>query len=71
MPPVCAAQLLKATLLQPVRDIPTINARLDALDELLRNEPLFMALTQLLKQMPKARACTARSLHADDAAHCC
>ena len=49
------AQLLKASLLQPLRDVATIDARLDALDEILRDETLFIALTSLLSKVPKAR----------------
>ena len=49
------AQLLKASLLQPLRDIATIDARLDALDEILRDETLFIALTSLLSKVPKVR----------------
>jgi hypothetical protein len=55
--PTAAARLLKATLLQPVRDLPTLNARLDALDELLRDETLFVSLSQILNKLPKVRAC--------------
>ena len=47
------AQLLKAALLQPMRDIVTIDARLDALDEILRDEALYMALVSLLAKVPK------------------
>ena len=49
------AQMLKASLLQPLRDIATIEARLDALDEILRDETLFIALTSLLSKVPKVR----------------
>lgn len=50
------AQLLKASLLQPVRDIATIDARLDALDEVLRDETLYIALASLLAKVPKVRS---------------
>jgi hypothetical protein len=53
------AQLLKASLLQPVRDIATIDARLDALDEVLRDETLYIALSSLLAKVPKVRSLAA------------
>ena len=49
------AQLLKASLLQPLRDVATIDARLDALDEILHDETLFISLKSLLSKVPKAR----------------
>ncbi|ONM23667.1 DNA mismatch repair protein MSH4 [Zea mays] len=47
------SRLLKANLLQPLKDIQTINARLDCLDELMSNEELFFGLTQGLRKFPK------------------
>ncbi|RLM87753.1 DNA mismatch repair protein MSH4 [Panicum miliaceum] len=47
------ATLLRANLLQPLKDIQTINARLDCLDELMSNEELFFGLTQGLRKFPK------------------
>nr|CAB3457960.1 unnamed protein product [Digitaria exilis] len=47
------ARLLRANLLQPLKDIQTINARLDCLDELMSNEELFWGLTQGLRKFPK------------------
>jgi len=47
------ARLLRANLLQPLKDIQTINARLDCLDELMSNEELFFGLTQGLRKFPK------------------
>ncbi|TVU03162.1 hypothetical protein EJB05_51320 [Eragrostis curvula] len=47
------ARLLRANLLQPLKDIQTINARLDCLDELVSNEELFFGLTQSLRKFPK------------------
>ncbi|CAL5062750.1 unnamed protein product [Urochloa decumbens] len=47
------ARLLRANLLQPLKDIQTINARLDCLDELVSNEELFFGLTQGLRKFPK------------------
>ncbi|XP_034580449.1 DNA mismatch repair protein MSH4 isoform X3 [Setaria viridis] len=47
------ARLLRANLLQPLKDIQTINARLDCLDELVTNEELFFGLTQGLRKFPK------------------
>ncbi|KAI3990615.1 hypothetical protein MKX01_022915 [Papaver californicum] len=46
-------RLLRANLLQPLKDIETINARLDCLDELMSNEELFFGLTQVLRKFPK------------------
>ena len=53
------AQLLKATLLQPVCSVATIDARLDALDEILRDETLYVALKSLLSKVPKVRTSAA------------
>ena len=47
------AQLLKASLLQPMRDITTVDARLDALDEILGDETLYIGLRSLLSKVPK------------------
>ncbi|CAH9134129.1 unnamed protein product [Cuscuta epithymum] len=46
-------RLLRANMLQPLRDIETINARLDCLDELMSNEQLFFGLSQALRKFPK------------------
>ncbi|KAL0329488.1 UNVERIFIED_CONTAM: DNA mismatch repair protein MSH4 [Sesamum radiatum] len=46
-------RLLRANLLQPLKDIDTINARLDCLDELMSNEQLFFGLSQALRKFPK------------------
>ncbi|GAB2274183.1 MutS protein msh4 [Dionaea muscipula] len=46
-------RLLRANLLQPLKDIQTINARLDCLDELMSNEQLFFGLVQVLRKFPK------------------
>ncbi|KAI9076551.1 hypothetical protein K1719_041537 [Acacia pycnantha] len=46
-------RLLRANLLQPLKDIQTINARLDCLDELMSNEQLFFGLSQVLRKFPK------------------
>ncbi|CAN1259001.1 DNA mismatch repair protein MSH4 [Linum perenne] len=55
-------RLLRANLLQPLKDIETINARLNCLhasldiwfqDELMSNEQLFFGLTQVLRKFPK------------------
>jgi DNA mismatch repair ATPase MutS len=54
-PRVCTRNSV-LTPAQPIRDIQTLNARLDALDELLRSESLFASLTQLLAKLPKVRA---------------
>lgn len=47
------ARLLRANLLQPLKDMETINARLDCLDELMNNEELFFGLSQGLRKFPK------------------
>ncbi|XP_010055480.2 DNA mismatch repair protein MSH4 [Eucalyptus grandis] len=46
-------RLLRANLLQPLKDIDTMNARLDCLDELMSNEQLFFGLSQVLRKFPK------------------
>ncbi|KAI3501034.1 hypothetical protein L1887_28890 [Cichorium endivia] len=46
-------RLLRANLLQPLKDIETIKARLDCLDELMSNEELFFGLSQALQKFPK------------------
>ncbi|XP_040988270.1 DNA mismatch repair protein MSH4 isoform X2 [Juglans microcarpa x Juglans regia] len=46
-------RLLRANILQPLKDIETINARLDCLDELMSNEQLFFGLSQVLRKFPK------------------
>ncbi|GLJ30559.1 hypothetical protein SUGI_0605080 [Cryptomeria japonica] len=50
---VGGSRLLRANLLQPLKDIETINARLDCLDELTSNENLFFGLSQVLQKIPK------------------
>ncbi|KAB2622714.1 DNA mismatch repair protein MSH4-like [Pyrus ussuriensis x Pyrus communis] len=50
---VGGSRLLRANLLQPLKDIETINARLDCLDELMSNEQLFFGLAQVLRKFPK------------------
>ncbi|XP_058190184.1 DNA mismatch repair protein MSH4 isoform X5 [Rhododendron vialii] len=50
---VGGTRLLRANLLQPLKDIETINARLDCLDELMSNEQLFFGLSQVLRKFPK------------------
>ncbi|XP_057977263.1 DNA mismatch repair protein MSH4 isoform X2 [Malania oleifera] len=47
------SRLLRANLLQPLKDLETINARLDCLDELMSNEQLFFGLSQVLCKFPK------------------
>ncbi|KAK4794789.1 hypothetical protein SAY86_012783 [Trapa natans] len=46
-------RLLRANLLQPLKDIETIKARLDCLDELMNNEQMFFGLSQVLRKFPK------------------
>ncbi len=46
------ARLLRQCILQPLNDLPTINLRLDALDELLSKEQMFFDLTVTLPQFP-------------------
>ncbi|KAI3468970.1 hypothetical protein Pfo_025633 [Paulownia fortunei] len=50
---VGGTRLLRANLLQPLKDIETITARLDCLDELMSNEQLFFGLSQALRKFPK------------------
>ncbi|CAN8324945.1 unnamed protein product [Cochlearia groenlandica] len=50
---VGGTRLLRANLLQPLKDIQTINTRLDCLDELMSNEQLFFGLSQVLRKFPK------------------
>ncbi|XP_031502633.1 DNA mismatch repair protein MSH4 isoform X2 [Nymphaea colorata] len=45
-------RLLRANLLQPLKDMETINARLDCLDELMSNEELFFGLSEVLRKFP-------------------
>lgn len=47
------AQLLRANLLQPLRDIPTLEARYDALDELMGDEGLAATIDICLSNLPK------------------
>jgi len=47
------SQLLRANLLQPLKDIPTLNARYDALGELRSNGALLMTLGECLNQLPR------------------
>ena len=47
------ARLLKANLVQPTRDLPTIAARLDTVGELLEQEDLRLGLSSVLAQFPK------------------
>ncbi|KAK2983002.1 hypothetical protein RJ640_012877 [Escallonia rubra] len=49
----CSTRLLRANLLQPLKDAETIKARLDCLDELMGNEQLFFGLSQALRKFPK------------------
>ncbi|KAK8599014.1 hypothetical protein V6N13_076956 [Hibiscus sabdariffa] len=46
-------RLLRANLLQPLKDIETINTRLDCVDELMSNEQLFFGLSQVLRKFPR------------------
>ncbi|CDY59530.1 BnaCnng35120D [Brassica napus] len=50
---VGGTRLLRANLLQPLKDIKTINTRLDCLDEMMSNEELFYGLSQVLRKFPK------------------
>ncbi|XP_021290572.1 DNA mismatch repair protein MSH4 isoform X4 [Herrania umbratica] len=50
---VGGTRLLRANLLQPLKDIETINTRLDCLDELMSDEQLFFGLSQVLRKFPK------------------
>ena len=47
------AQLLRANLLQPLRDEPTLEARYDALQELQEDEELAACLDACLAGLPR------------------
>ena len=49
----CGARLLRANLLQPLRDIGTLNLRYDCLEELLQDDELAFNVATCLKQLPK------------------
>jgi DNA mismatch repair protein MSH4 len=49
----CGARLLRASLLQPLRDIPTLNLRYDAVQELARDDELAFSLATCLAALPK------------------
>lgn len=56
------ARLLKASLVQPSRDLPTINGRLQCVEELVNDDELFHSIEEVVAKFPKARAhCTARN----------
>ncbi|CAI7861248.1 unnamed protein product, partial [Closterium sp. NIES-53] len=50
---VGGARLLKANLLQPLKDKETIKLRLDCLEEIINDESLYSALSNILQQLPK------------------
>jgi DNA mismatch repair protein MSH4 len=52
-PPALAARLLKASLVQPSRDLPTINGRLDCVEELVSDDDLFASIEELVSKFPK------------------
>lgn len=68
------ARLLRVTLLQPPRDVATIQARLDCLEEVLGSEALFGALSQLLPQLRcldwLGQFAVQKKRNGPDAAHC-
>lgn len=49
----CGARLLRANLLQPLRDISTLNLRYDCLEELRQDDELAFNVAACLKQLPK------------------
>jgi hypothetical protein len=49
----CGARLLRANLLQPLRDIGTLTLRYDCLEELLQDDELAFNVAACLKQLPK------------------
>ncbi len=63
LPPACrllnstrtraGAQLLRANLLQPLRDIATITLRYDCVAELIASDKLLTTLTACLSQLPR------------------
>lgn len=48
----CGAKLLRANLLQPLTDLPTISLRQDAIQELCGNTELASDLKEMLGQLP-------------------
>ncbi|KAJ1497639.1 MutS protein msh4 [Coelomomyces lativittatus] len=50
------ARLLRWTILQPLTDLETIENRLDAVDELSKNEMQYIKLSNALKDIPNVEA---------------
>ncbi|KAG0569175.1 hypothetical protein KC19_6G071100 [Ceratodon purpureus] len=50
---VGGTRLLRASLLQPLKDKNTINTRLDCLDELTSDDQIFFGISQALQKFPK------------------
>jgi DNA mismatch repair protein MSH4 len=54
------ARLLRTNVLQPLTDIPTLNSRLDAVEEFTLHEQMFFQVKDALKGFPDMdRLCTA------------
>lgn len=49
----CGARLLRASLLQPLRDIATLSLRYDAVEELGRDDELAFNVSTCLAALPK------------------
>lgn len=49
----CGARLLRASLLQPLRDVATLRLRYDAVEELLREADLAANVSTCLGALPK------------------
>lgn len=48
----CGARLLRASLLQPLRDVPTLNGRYDAVQELAQDFDVAGAVGACLARLP-------------------
>ncbi|GAX80290.1 hypothetical protein CEUSTIGMA_g7728.t1 [Chlamydomonas eustigma] len=49
----CGSRLMRASLLQPLTDIPTLEMRYDCLEELLADQEMAADLSQALTKLPK------------------
>ena len=49
----CGARLLRANLLQPLRDIATLALRYDCVEELMQDDELAFNVSACLAQLPK------------------
>ncbi len=49
----CGARLLRANLLQPLRDTATLNLRYDCIEELQQDNEMAFNVSSCLSQLPK------------------